>query len=273
MIAYPNAKINLGLNILRKRPDGFHDIETVFYPIALFDVLEIILAEDGQFSFISAGEEIPGDHQQNLCIKAFELLQSRGYPVAPVRIMLEKRIPVGSGLGGGSSDGAFTLKMLNELFTLGLGLNQLAELAAGLGSDCPFFLHNAPMLASGRGEILSPVAVSLSGSRIAVVIPPVRVSTATAYSKVTPRAPVLAVREVPGKPVTEWKGALVNDFEDTVFSEFPRIGEAKEQLYELGAVYASLSGSGSAVYGIFRKEIDLETQFPGCFTYLTPESV
>ncbi len=254
MILYPNAKINLGLRVLRKRSDGYHDIETLFYPVPWTDILEVILAKDGEFSFSATGFPIPGTQQQNLCVRAYERLREQGLRVGPVKIHLHKQIPTGSGLGGGSSDAAFTLNALNKLFDLGLEAPELALQAAALGSDCPFFLWNTPAFATGRGEVLTPAPVSLKGMFLVLVIPPVSVSTSFAYSKVKPAVPEIPLQEIILKHrPEEWKRVLVNDFEEPVFREFPAIGEVKERLLELGAVYASMSGSGSAVYGLFRE--------------------
>ena len=260
MILYPNAKINIGLNVLEKREDGFHNLETLFYPVEAADVLEIVQAD--KLAMFQYGIEYPGDPMDNLCIKAFNALH-KDFNIPPVEIHLYKKIPVGAGLGGGSSDAAFTLKGLNEMFSLGLTDEQLADYAAGIGSDCPFFIYNRPMLGTGRGEILAPVEIaSLENYQIKLVYPPYFVSTAAAYGGIVPRnkrvenGEIFDSRQLTdmlAQPVESWKDCVVNDFEKTVFAKIPQLAEYKEQLYNEGAVYASMSGSGSAFFGIFRK--------------------
>jgi 4-diphosphocytidyl-2-C-methyl-D-erythritol kinase len=256
MITFPNCKINLGLNVVRRREDGFHDIETVFYPVPPRDALEILPAADGLFEFSTSGTEIPGDPGQNLCVKAFRLLQSE-YSIPAVKMHLHKVIPTGSGLGGGSADGAFALAMLNELFGLEISTGKLIHFAGSLGSDCAFFIENRPCFATGKGDRLEPVTVDLRGWYFALVIPGVHVSTPEAYRLVTPAQPARPVSEIITLPVGEWKELLVNDFEKSVSEKFPVIGQVKQQLYAMGAVYASMSGSGSAVFGLFEACPDL----------------
>ena len=275
MILYPNAKINIGLNVLKKREDGFHDLETLFYPVlpqeelpeglsgtkdCLLDVLEIV--ESDQLQMHQYGIEYPGDPMDNLCIKAYRALKA-DFDIPPVAIHLYKRIPVGAGLGGGSSDAAFTLRGLNEMFSLGLSDERLAAYAATLGSDCAFFIYNKPMLGTGRGEILEPADVpALQGYEIRLVYPPYFVSTGAAYGGIVPRDKRGAngenfdsrqLLEMLSQPVESWRDCVVNDFETTVFAKIPQLATYKEQLYKEGAVYASMSGSGSAFFGIFRK--------------------
>lgn len=260
MILYPNAKINLGLSVLKKREDGFHNLETLFYPVEARDVLEIV--EGSRLQMHQYGIEYPGDHMDNLCIKAYRALAA-DFDIPPVEIHLYKKIPVGAGLGGGSADAAFTLRGLNEMFSLGLSDERLADYAATLGSDCPFFVYNRPMLGTGRGEILEPVKIaSLEDYEIKLVYPPYFVSTAAAYGGIVPRDKRVAngekmdtrsVVEILQQPVECWKDSLVNDFEKTVFAKIPQLAAYKDELYEQGAVYASMSGSGSAFFGIFRK--------------------
>lgn len=261
MLAYPNAKINIGLNVLEKRPDGFHELETVFFPVPDSDILEI--AEAPRVRMFQYGIEYPGAPEDNLCMRAYRLLES-DFGIPPVEIHLYKRLAVGAGLGGGSSDAAFTLKMLDEMFSLGLSREQLAEYAARLGSDCPFFIYNRPMLGRGRGEVLSELPENLlEGYDIRVVCPPYFVSTGQAYGGVIPRK----VRKERGetvdetplsslilRPAEEWKGRIGNDFERHIFAAIPELAAVKEDLYRQGAVYASMSGSGSALFGIFRRE-------------------
>lgn len=254
MISYPNAKINLGLNVVGRRDDGYHDIETVFYPVPHCDILEILPAGSGLPEFTLTGIGIPGPSQENLCMKAVRLFHSSFLPAdVPVpALYLHKRIPSGSGLGGGSSDAAFTLKMLNDLHGLSLGTERLEELALKLGSDCPFFIRNRPVLARGRGDLFSDVDISLRGYFLVLAIPPVSVNTAEAYAMVKPSPPKMPLEEIVRLPVQEWNGKLFNDFEAPVFERFPVIRELRDTLLQSGALYASMSGSGSAVYGIFR---------------------
>jgi 4-diphosphocytidyl-2-C-methyl-D-erythritol kinase len=255
MLRFPNAKINLGLHITRKRDDGYHELETVFYPVKhMRDALEVVPAASAQSSLHVSGLAVEGDVAHNLAWKAYLLLQER-FPgrVAPLDMYLHKAIPMGAGLGGGSADAAFALVMINEHCGLGLRPAELEALALQLGSDCPFFIRNSPQYAGGRGEEMEPLALDLSDYRIEVVCPDVHVSTAAAFSRVVPKPAEFDLRDVPQLPVSEWKGALRNDFEESVFAQAPQIGAIKEQLYADGALYASMSGSGSAVYGIFEK--------------------
>jgi 4-diphosphocytidyl-2-C-methyl-D-erythritol kinase len=269
MIQFPNCKINLGLNIVDKRVDGFHNIETVFYPIPVHDALEIMSSPDGAFEFVQTGLTIPGETGNNLCVRAFHLLQS-DFGLPGVKIHLHKTIPMGSGLGGGSSDGAYTLKMLNDLFHLGLDHDRLRNYARQLGSDCAFFIENRPVFATERGDHFMPAMINLSGLFVCLVIPDVHVSTADAYSMVKPGIPALTAYEVIQLPMAEWKGLLINDFEKPVFAEFPLIGSIKSDLYDSGAIYASMSGSGSAVFGLFHELPDFGNQFSDCFVWYSP---
>lgn len=250
MISFPNAKINLGLHITRKRPDGYHDIESVLYPVELCDVLEIIEAKSLHFQ--SSGLSIQGDEESNLVIRAYRHLQA-DFQLPPVSIHLHKVIPMGAGLGGGSSDAAFALKMLNTLFDLRLSIDQLEQYAAKLGSDCPFFIENCPKLVTDTGTRLQPIDLDLSGFRIELVHPAAHVSTAGAYSMVTPKQPRCALAEVLKLPVHKWQDKLVNDFEEPMQAKFPEIKRAKDSLLVRGAEYAAMSGSGSSVFGIFKK--------------------
>ncbi|MCQ2083506.1 MAG: 4-(cytidine 5'-diphospho)-2-C-methyl-D-erythritol kinase [Bacteroidaceae bacterium] len=289
MIAFPNAKINIGLNVVRKRDDGYHDIETVFYPVNLQDALEISLMRpldpSQLISRIEAGKLVQPDDalpyfksrrkkdvlpccqlemsglegnfpaQDNLVVKAY-LLLLQDFDLPPIDISLYKHIPTGAGLGGGSSDCASMLDLLNRRFNLRLRDSALERYAAKLGSDCPFFITGRPSLATGRGEILTPVKLSLAGYTILLVKPDVFVSTSQAYAGVTPKEPEVSLAESVMRPVSEWKECIKNDFEPSVFARFPILGEIKNRLYELGAEYASMTGSGSTVYGIFEKPLD-----------------
>ncbi len=262
MIRFPNCKINLGLNVVARRPDGFHDIETVFHPVPLCDILEIVPSPDRQLHFTASGLPIPGDPEKNLVVKAFRLLNEE-FGIPPVEIFLHKVILMGSGLGGGSSDGAFALSMLNDLFSLGLSQEQLIARAARLGSDCPFFLLNRPVWAAGKGELFGDDAPSLSGYWLALAVPGLHVSTAEAYAMITPAIPAESLSAIMKLSVKEWRGRLVNDFEEPVSEKFPVIGEIRESLYRAGALYAAMSGSGSAVYGIFDRKPDMERSGSG----------
>ncbi len=258
MILYPNAKINIGLKVIEKRPDGFHNLETFFFPIELTDILEIVESEKTTLTLY--GINLEGNMEDNLCVKAYEMLAGE-FGLPPVEIHLFKRIPPGAGLGGGSSDAAHTLIALNKLFCLNLSHETLAAYAARLGSDCPFFVYSKRlnteegegMLASGRGEILTPFKVpQLRGLKIKTTVPPVFVSTAEAYSGITPCRAHVSLRDQLLKPLEEWKDTVTNDFEYSVFKKHPLIKEYKQDLYNKGAIYASMSGSGSSVFGLFR---------------------
>ncbi len=248
MLSFPNAKINLGLNIISKRADGYHNIETCFYPIPWCDALEIIPSE--KLGFSASGLKIPGNPETNLCLKAYHLLKEK-YDIAPVHIYLHKVVPMGAGLGGGSADGAFMLKLLNDHFDLNLSIAELENLAGKLGSDCPFFIQNKPILASGTGSEFSTTNVSLKGKFIALTHPKIHVSTQEAYAGVTPSVPEKSISEIIEQPIETWKHALINDFEKSVFSNHPEIKRIKELMYLDGATYAAMSGSGSCVFGIF----------------------
>ena len=249
MITFPNAKINLGLNIVERRPDGYHNIETVFYPIPLTDVLEIVPAE-GETSLTCYGNKVDCLPEKNLVMKAYRLLQER-YDLPPVAIHLYKHIPDGAGLGGGSSDAAHTLLMLNSMFDLGVSKADLASMAATLGADCAFFIYNRPMMATGIGDVLSPVDVNLKGKTLLLVKPPVGVDTRTAYSRVIPAPATMSLAQTITLPVEAWDGCLNNDFEPSVFAALPQLWLIKARLLDSGAQYAAMSGSGSTVFGIF----------------------
>lgn len=255
MITFPNAKINLGLNITGKRPDSYHNLETVFYPIPLEDALEITSLKDSQekFALHQSGIEIAGEPETNLVVKAYKLLDEK-FHLPPVDIYLHKHIPSGAGLGGGSADAAFMLKLLNEKFALDLNEEQLEEYAASLGADCAFFIKNAPTFAEGIGNLFSPVTLSLKGYRLVLVKPDIFVSTREAFALIHPRQPEYSLKETIRRPVDEWKDYMVNDFEESVFPQHPAIREIKEELYRQGAIYAAMSGSGSSVFGIFEPE-------------------
>ena len=255
MIVFPNAKINLGLNIVEKRPDGYHNLETVFYPIPLEDALEVNVSDDPEekITLIHSGIKIDGASVDNLIVKAYRLLD-RLFNLPPVDVYLYKHIPLGAGLGGGSSDAAFMLKLLNEKFDLKLPEDKLEHYAAMLGADCAFFIKNKPVFAEGIGNIFSPMPVTLKGYGLIVVKPDIFVSTRDAFADIIPRRPLHSLREIVLRPVEEWRELMFNDFEESVFPKFPSIGNIKRELYQQGAVYAAMSGSGSSVYGIFKSE-------------------
>lgn len=254
MIAFPNAKINIGLNIISRREDGYHNLSSCFLPIDWKDALEIVPAKS--FEFRTSGLDIPGNEESNLCVRAYHLLKE-DYNISPVHIHLHKVLPMGAGLGGGSADGAFALRLLNDLFELEISQSQLETYAKSLGADCPFFVENKPKLVSGIGEILKPVSLDLSDYSIMVVFPGIHVSTRTAFEGIKPRQPIYDLDDMLRKAPDQWQGVITNDFEETVFAVHPEIGQLKEKLLKLGAVYASMTGTGSAVYGIFGSNADL----------------
>ncbi len=244
--------------MVSKRDDGYHTVETCFYPVPWTDILEIIPANG--FSFTSSGAAIPGKEEDNLCIKAYHLLRS-GFDMGPVKIHLHKVLPTGAGLGGGSSDGAFTLRMLNSIFDLRLSADVLHGFASKLGSDCSFFIEDNPMLGRGRGEQLEGLPLSLKGYYLVLIKPDIHVSTAEAYKGVKPHAPAQQLSEILKRPISEWGGNLINDFEKSVFEKHPAIREIKKKLYDSGALYASMSGSGSSVFGVFKSQVELANDF------------
>ncbi|MFO7722257.1 MAG: 4-(cytidine 5'-diphospho)-2-C-methyl-D-erythritol kinase [Bacteroidales bacterium] len=257
MIVYPNAKINLGLRVLSKRPDGYHNIETVMIPVPARDILEVIPAMDGQFRFGSSGTDAGVPAERNLVVRAFRILE-RFTPVDPVHIHLHKQLPLGAGLGGGSSDAAFLLKAVNSLQALGLDDDALESLALEVGSDVPFFIRNIPVVALGRGEVMDPFPVDLSGYYLVVAMPDFSVSTKEAYAHIQPdpgRDPLSGLLK---QPLPLWKSLLCNDFETYVFSKFPESVKIKKALYSSGALYAQMSGSGAAFFGVFEGEPELK---------------
>lgn len=265
MIVFPNAKINIGLNIVEKRPDGFHNIETTFYPIGLSDILEINTSD--KINFENTGLTVENKNfESNLCYKAYQILQ-QDFSLNPINIHLHKITPFGAGLGGGSSDASFTLKTLNSLFNLNLDRETLLSYAEKIGSDCPFFIINKPVYAEGKGEILNEIDFSLKGYHLVLIHPGIHVNTAKAYSQITPKNPQINIKELIKQPLEKWKKAIKNDFEDSVFQDYPELKTIKEVLYSLGATYASMSGSGSAIYGIFNKKPDLKNRFNKYFVW------
>jgi 4-diphosphocytidyl-2-C-methyl-D-erythritol kinase len=265
MVVFPNAKINLGLNVVERRPDGYHNIETVFYPVGLSDVLDVEPSETcTDYSFSASGIELGGDPEDNLIVKAYRLLRSE-YQFPAVDISLVKQIPFGAGLGGGSSDAAFMLKALNESFDLKITVKKLEKLAARLGADCPVFIQNKPVFATGIGNVFTPIDLSLKGYFLLLVKPDIHVSTPEAYSLVIPEKPHLSLVELIQKPLQDWKNTIKNDFEKSVFSNHPEIELIKNAMYKIGALYASMSGSGSSVYGLFEFIPQESKDFKDCF--------
>ncbi len=260
MILKANCKINLGLNILRRREDGFHDLETVMMPVSnAYDVVEVERVE-GPSTFEQCGIVVDCNVEDNLCMKALRLMQ-RLYCVGEVRIRLDKRVPFGAGLGGGSSDATAVILALNQLFALGLSEEKLVEVAAMIGSDTAFFVRNTPQLCEGRGELMSPIQLQLEGKYLAIAKPEESVSTKEAYAGVKPSVPSVRLAEVLQRPIDEWREVVVNDFEGHILVAHPAIAALKQAMYDAGAIYASMSGSGSAVFGIFDDEPRLENEF------------
>jgi 4-diphosphocytidyl-2-C-methyl-D-erythritol kinase len=257
MIVFPNAKINIGLNIVEKREDGYHNLESVFMPVGWKDALEVIIdnnSENGNVFFSSSGLEIPGNTNDNLCVKAYRIIQ-QDYDLPAIKIHLHKNIPMGAGLGGGSSDAAFCIKAINEVCELNLAWGEMHHYAKQLGSDCSFFITNKPAYATQKGDVLETISLNLSGKFILIVHPGIHVSTAQAYAGVKPQKANYNLEEVVlNEPVEKWKDKVKNDFEKSVFEQHPEIKNIKDKMYQNGAVYASMSGSGSAVYGIFNQE-------------------
>lgn len=294
MICFPNAKINLGLHVVSRRTDGYHNLETIFYPIGLRDALEVIPRSDSDtqvhkpfatseksestatedkfctpdYHFFQTGIPIEGSPDNNLVIKALRLITAEK-KLPKIDIHLLKKIPSGAGLGGGSSDAAFMLGLLNDIFELGYTQMEVMVRAARLGADCPFFVLNNPAYATGTGEILEPIELDLSRYSLLLVKPDIMVSTKEAYEMVSPRRPDISLREIIQKPVDTWRELLKNDFEPSVFKKYPQISEIKEQLYEKGAIYASMSGSGSSVFGLFEETPDLQGVFTDHFVWPT----
>ena len=282
MITFPNAKINLGLNVVERRPDGYHNLETIFYPIPLEDILEVTTFDedptvesptDTDVMLHSSGIAIACEGEDNLVVKAYRLLKAE-YPLPPIHIHMFKHIPSGAGLGGGSADATFMLRLLRDKFSLPLTDDELEERAARLGADCAFFVRNKPPFATGIGNIFTPMPqLSLRGWYILLVKPDIFVSTRDAFSLIRPHKPVRPLTEIATLPVEEWRDAgMNNDFEESVFAKYPAIGEIKDRLYDMGAVYASMSGSGSSLFGLFKEwdEIDadkLNVLFPNCYVW------
>lgn len=274
MIQQPCAKINLGLNVVSKRPDGYHNLETVFYPVGIKDEILIETVPDKispryDCSLNIKGINIDGDLQQNLIVKAYKLLKQRYTSIPKINVTLTKNIPTQAGMGGGSADCAFTIRMLNDGFNLGMSIKEMQETATELGADCPFFINPTPSFATGIGEILTPIDLNLSQYKIAIVKPPIMISTKEAFANITPKKPTMCCRDIVMQPIETWKEKLVNDFEQSISNSHPEIIKIKNKLYDLGAIYASMTGSGSALFGIFDKNIsNLDKEFKDCLTYI-----
>ncbi len=275
MITFPIAKINLGLNVVERRPDGYHNLETVFYPVPLKDALEIQVMDDGFPTAVDCDLKvtnmiIKGDEQKNLVVRAYQLLK-QDYPTLPhIHTHLWKGIPSQAGMGGGSSDCAYMIRLLNEGFNLGITEEQMISYAARLGADCAFFIKSSPCYAEGIGDRLEPICLDLHGWYIAIVRPDIPVPTKEAFSLIHPHRPLKNCRQVVSQSVETWRNELINDFEESVFTLHPEIGAIKKQLYDLGATYAAMSGSGSALFGLFKQCPDhLGQAFPDMFTFYT----
>lgn len=271
MNIFPIAKVNLGLNVVERRTDGYHNLQTVFYPVDIKDALEVFpmasdFPSDVDCDIKVTNIKVEGDEQRNLVVRAYNLLK-RDFPSLPrVHAHLYKGIPTQAGMGGGSSDASAMLLLLNREFGLNLSEQQLIDYAAQLGADCPIFILNRPAYAEGIGERLTPITVDLNGWYMAVVRPDIPVPTKEAFARITPQMPSKCCKDIVAQPVETWRDELTNDFEHSVFAVHPELAAIKGQLYQLGATYAAMSGSGSALFGLFRKPIDVEDAFPGMFT-------
>ncbi len=271
MVDFPNGKINIGLSVTGKRKDGYHDIETIMYPVKLHDILEITATPGKDFKFSSSGIKIPGSNNGNLVCKTYDLMK-RKYDLPSVNIYLHKIIPPGSGLGGGSADAAFTIKMLNKLFSLGLTSGEMADQAKLLGSDCAFFINNKPALAFGKGDQFKPIEIEIEKYFLVIIKPEIHISTADAYSWVKSSKKEMPLFELIKVPPGQWKKFIVNDFEVEVTSRYPLINDIIKKLYRLGSVFASLTGSGAAVFGIFDSEIEISGEFHNCFIWTSNQN-
>ena len=269
MIYYPNAKINIGLNVVAKRTDGYHDLETVFYPINLQDAIEMNVIEEDVpmcgYRLKVTGNVLDGTPEENLVIKAYKLLKS-DYDIPDWSFNVFKHIPTGAGLGGGSADAAFTIKAINDKFALGLTDTDMEKYASILGADCPFFIKNRPVMATGIGNVFHPIKLSLAGKVLLLIKPDIYVSTSDAYRHVTPQRPKESLSKLLMRPIETWKDTVKNDFEDSVFCKYPEIAAIKDKLYDMGALYAAMSGSGSSVFGIFNESVEyVDETFAGYF--------
>lgn len=260
MIFFPNCKINIGLNVCEKLPSCYHNLESIFYPVPWYDILEILPSPKEEF--IIAGNEINCETTQNLCYKAYLFFKEKYY-IPGIKLFLYKNIPFGAGMGGGSSDAAYTILGINKIFSLQLNSDRLLEIAATIGSDCGFFIENRVSYVTGTGNIINPLELSLNGYNLLIVKPKINISTYEAYKNIIPKGYKENLPELIKMPVNQWKNAVKNDFETALFPIYPQLAAIKDQMYNMGALYASMSGSGSALYAIFDKEIT-NINFPGC---------
>jgi len=269
MILYPNAKINIGLKILNKRPDGYHNISSIIFPIQLSDILEFIPSSDKELKFMQTGISIKGDVEDNLCVKVYRFFRKE-YHIPILKIHLHKNIPVQAGLGGGSSDAAFFIKGLNDFFSLNLSVEKMKTIALKFGSDCPFFIENKPALVSGRGEILQTISLRMEQYNLIIVKFPVAISTAEAYASIIPKENYRDIMALVKQPIGKWKDKIKNDFETFAFLKYPELKHGKNKLLKAGAVFAQMTGSGSAIYGIFEKDrSDIDFYFPSAKILMT----
>jgi 4-diphosphocytidyl-2-C-methyl-D-erythritol kinase len=266
VVTFPNCKINLGLNIIRKREDGYHDLQTVFYPLKIYDALEVIRNNDSandDVLFSTTGIPINGNSRDNLCIKACQLLKKDFPQISAIKMHLHKTVPTGAGLGGGSADAAFTLSLLNKKFQLNISADQLINYALQLGSDCPFFLINKPCFAQGRGEVLEKINLDLSQYQLLIVNPKIDISTRWAFSKIEPAIRETSIKQIVHQPIESWNEQLTNDFERPLMKYYPILKSIKEELFTQGALFAGMSGSGSTLFGIFHETKKIDTNiFP-----------
>jgi 4-diphosphocytidyl-2-C-methyl-D-erythritol kinase len=262
MIVFPNAKINIGLKVVSRRPDGFRNLESCFYPVQWQDALEIVRADEMNFTL--SGIPVPGETDTNLCLKAYDLLRG-DFELPPVHLHLHKNIPIGAGMGGGSADAAFALHLLNDLFKLNLSPDLLETYARRLGSDCAFFIRNLPVFATERGDVFEPITLDLTGYYCVIVYPNIHITTAEAYSLVVPRLPEQPLKHLLQQPIHTWKETVTNNFEAALFPRYPELAKIKAELYRQGAQYAAMTGSGSAVYGLFAEDNIKEINFPAHF--------
>lgn len=261
----PNSKINLGLRVVSRRPDGYHNLETVFYPIPLQDELTVETAQDDEI--IVEGIPVEGNPMNNLVMRVLHLLREEGHLIPSIRVILKKNIPSGAGLGGGSSDAAFMMKMLNEMFSLGLTIEKMEQLVSRLGADCAVFIQNKPVFAEGIGNLFTPIHLSLKGWHLVLIKPDDFISTKEAYALIEPKRPNTSLIQLVNEDVRLWNGLILNDFETSVFPHHPKVKEIRDELYNMGAVYAAMSGSGSSVFGLFTNQIALGDKFQECFRF------
>ncbi len=266
MLFFTNAKINIGLNIVEKRPDGFHNLETLFYPIQIKDALEFVETQ-GKTTVQTSGIKLSVPEEENICYKAYKLM-AKYYKLPQLNIHLHKVVPIGAGLGGGSANAAILMKELNNAYNLGISIKRLEELASYIGSDCPFFIQNKAVFARGRGEVFETVDLDLSNYYIYIIKPDISISTSAAFAGITPHKPAVSIKKLISKPIEQWRDYIINDFENNIFKQHPMLGEIKQNMYDIGAVYASMSGSGSAVYGIFSQEPKLIAKYKDVFNWI-----